>query len=78
MVKYQIELGAKRAIDWIKRINSHVLRQFIATVISAIKTAKNFSENYLIKVIIFTYLQQNIIFLIFFHDNHRSSKNILL
>lgn len=56
MVKYQTELGAKRAIDWIKRINSHVLRQFITTEISAIKTAKNLSENYLIKVIIFTYL----------------------
>ena len=75
MVKYQTELGAKKAIDWTKRINSHVLRQFITTVISAIKTAKILSENYLIKIIIFIYLQQNITFLIFFHDYHRCLKN---
>lgn len=47
-------------------------------MISAIKTAKILSENYLIKIIIFTYLQQNVTFLIFSHDYHRRLKNLLL
>ena len=56
MVKYETELGAKRAIDWIKRINSHVLRQFITTVISAINTAKILSERIIILIKLFLLL----------------------